>query len=434
MENKGRFSGKRLLVLGGSYSTVDIVKTAQAMGLYVIVTDNSNTGPAKEIANESAMISTADIDALAVFSRGKNINGVFTGASEFNISNALLLCECLSLPFYVSRKYWEIATNKKIFKDYFGQIGLPVAKTLALNPNFLEASLGEIKYPIVVKPVDGCSGQGVFVCRNDQDVMQACEHALNVSKRKQLLFEEFIEGDEISILYTCKNGKMSLSIMGDKYMNESIGRLPLSEAYIFPSKHLSRYVKELNNKVITIFQDDGWNDGVLFIQGKVNETGFTFFEMNYRIGGSNIYKFIAEINQINYLEMCINYSLTGKMLGYDLNQDNPFFDKNCCNLNIYVREGTIGQIIGIDEIKNFDGIIAYDQHFNLGEKVPYSGTLDQIIFRFYVMQDNLIKLKNTIESICNTIEVKNEKGENMLYEFSKLNRDIYFSIDNNSYT
>ena len=55
---------KRLLILGGTSASLDLVKNARKLGLYTIVTDNNTTGVAKEIADETAMVSTADIDAL----------------------------------------------------------------------------------------------------------------------------------------------------------------------------------------------------------------------------------------------------------------------------------------------------------------------------------------------------------------------------------
>ena len=55
-------AGKRLLMLGGTVSTYDFVKMAQEMGVYTIVTDNNpEPGPAKQIADEIAMVSTDDM-------------------------------------------------------------------------------------------------------------------------------------------------------------------------------------------------------------------------------------------------------------------------------------------------------------------------------------------------------------------------------------
>ena len=58
--------GKRLLVLGGTVSTYDVVSHAKELGAYVIVTDYLDGGVSKEIADESYTISTSDLHENAV--------------------------------------------------------------------------------------------------------------------------------------------------------------------------------------------------------------------------------------------------------------------------------------------------------------------------------------------------------------------------------
>ena len=61
-----KMNGKRLLILGGTSASLDLVKNARQMGIYTIVTDPNQTGVAKEIADETALISTADIDGVVI--------------------------------------------------------------------------------------------------------------------------------------------------------------------------------------------------------------------------------------------------------------------------------------------------------------------------------------------------------------------------------
>ena len=99
MVNDSAVKGKRLLVLGGTYSTLDVVQTAKKMGIHTIVTDYLPHGDAKDCADEQAMISTTDFEELGALIKEKHIDGVFTGASEFNIKNMIKLCHMNDLPF-----------------------------------------------------------------------------------------------------------------------------------------------------------------------------------------------------------------------------------------------------------------------------------------------------------------------------------------------
>ena len=107
---------KKLLVLGGTMSTLDVVKTAKHMGIEVTVADYLEDGIAKKEADHAAIISTTDYPALINYIQEHDIDGVFTGASEFNIKNMIELCEKAGLPVYASKEQWDICSNKKRFK------------------------------------------------------------------------------------------------------------------------------------------------------------------------------------------------------------------------------------------------------------------------------------------------------------------------------
>ena len=90
-ETEFRTEGKRLLVLGGT-SAKDIVAQAKRMGVYTIVADFNETNAAKQIADESVIVSTADTEALVQVVKEYRIDGVFSGPSEFNIQQVMKVC------------------------------------------------------------------------------------------------------------------------------------------------------------------------------------------------------------------------------------------------------------------------------------------------------------------------------------------------------
>lgn len=116
---------KKLLVLGGTSASVDLVKTAKKMGVYTIVTDDQDFGVAKEIADETLNISTTDISALARFVKSRKIDGVFCGPSEFNIRNAMKVAHLSRLPFYATEEQWNICSNKESFKELCREFSVP---------------------------------------------------------------------------------------------------------------------------------------------------------------------------------------------------------------------------------------------------------------------------------------------------------------------
>jgi len=117
-------AGRKLLILGGTSASLDLVKNARELGIYTVVTDNNATGVAKEIADEAIGISTVDLDALAEYVKNNGIDGVFCGPSEFNLRNVIALCEREGLPCYTNMQVWDRCANKDVFKSYCRQYGV----------------------------------------------------------------------------------------------------------------------------------------------------------------------------------------------------------------------------------------------------------------------------------------------------------------------
>ena len=130
--------------------------------------------------------------------------------------------------------------------------------------------------------------------------------------------------------------------------------------------------------------------------------------------GFLLHRFTSRINGINYMEMLVNFALTGKMDGYDLSLDNPKFNKYCCNLVLVSKGGVVGKIIGLEEIKKKKSLIAVDKMYDVGDYIEKSGTLRQIHLRFYLIEDTIQELKNSIKEIQDTVKVLDDKGNDML--------------------
>ena len=107
--------GKKLLILGSlPIGTEEIVRYAQKMGIYVIVTDHHpvERSVAKTIADEAWMISLYDFDALEAKCREAGVNGIFCGVNEEYLDIMIELCERLHLPCYLTRENWKYNRNK----------------------------------------------------------------------------------------------------------------------------------------------------------------------------------------------------------------------------------------------------------------------------------------------------------------------------------
>ena len=161
--------------------------------------------------------------------------------------------------------------------------------------------------------------------------------------------------------------------------------------------------------------DLGIKDGSFFMQGFVVDGDIIFFEMGLRLSGGAGYLQIAKQNEINQVEMHLRYALTGKFDGWDLKAcDNPRFKKPACVLVVLLKDGKVGAIDGLEEVRNHKAVHNILQFKHVGDELNARGTLNQVFARIYMIGEDEADLKNTISFVKKTLAIRDENGRNMI--------------------
>lgn len=416
-----KLNGKRLLISGGPALACDIVNKARELGVYTIVTDWYEDSPAKKIADESYMVSTADIDEMVKLAKDKKVDGVFTSFIDSNLQNVRKICERLNFPFYATEEQLEITMDKYKFKQLCREHGVPVVKEFYINEEFNNEDLKNIEFPVILKPVDNSGSRGIVICKDEEELKKGYYKSLSFSKKKLLLIEKYMDFSKpgVNIEYVICDGEVILSAVGDLYVykdgNPSLA--PLTAAVFYPSKRLDEYIKNLDEKVRNMFKSIGLKNGVLYIQSFYDEDGFHFYEMGYRLGGGQSYNIISKINEVNHLEMLINHSLTGVMCDKNTkNKINPKFSKVGLGLFLLINPGKINKIINLEKIKNLPEVVNVMLAYHEGDEILDSavGTTQQVFGRIHLVADDIDSLVKAVQIIQNTLVVEDSNAKNML--------------------
>ncbi len=403
--------GKKLIVLTGCNGASDIIQYAKSKGVYTIATDYNKTSKVKDMADCRYDISTTDIDSICELVKKHNVDGITTGTSETSMYTILEISKRLSVPFYASSEQLEIINNKKKFKDLLIKYDVPVTK------EYYEKS--EIRYPAIVKPVDSSGSKGISICRNEGELSKACKFALKFSRSGQIIIEECVsEFPEVFFNYTIIDGEFSLSCSFDNYKNrDKNGFAGDAVINLYPSRRLQSYIEKAHNNVVNALKSIGLQNGVISIQTFFNGETFLVYEAGYRLGGTQSYIFTNEVNGINHMEMMVNYALTGKMSEKDiLKQDNPFFNRPCCQRNISLKSGMISKIEGIEAIKKIGGVLNVTQVHKEGDVIKNEGARKQLCLRIHIVGDSIEKLSEINDKINSTIDIRDENGNDMVNE------------------
>ena len=192
------FNGKRVLILGANPETISLVDKAKEMGCFTIVTDYDPKAKAKRHADLAADVDAMDVDALEQLARKEKVDGVLLGVAEALSIPYFRLCKRLGLPCFADEEIFGLLTDKFRFKQACRQYGVPVVPEFDVKGG---TDLSAVVYPVVVKPVDGCSSKGISICRNELELKLGIEKALSFSRKKKYLVEKYMTSGEVLMYY-----------------------------------------------------------------------------------------------------------------------------------------------------------------------------------------------------------------------------------------
>lgn len=410
--------GKKLLILGGTNMSCEIVQKAKELGLYVIVADYDENAPAKIIADKASMVSATDVDAVLNLIKEEGIDGILTGFIELLLPFYQQICEKASLPCYATKEQIEIATNKIKFKQLCRDFNIPVVEEFQINLPISNINCQNISYPVLIKPIDNTAGRGISTCSNFDELTKNFDKSLSYSPSKTVIVEKYMPWKEATIFYTAQDGNIFLTAIADRHtQNRQNKSIPLPVAYIFPSEHLKAYIDTLDSEVINMFKSVGIQNGLIFIQSFVKNGNFVFYEMGFRLTGTLEYHILSKTNNINILEHLIRFAITGKMSENPLyNRIVPNTEKFGGNITFLLKPGKIGRIDGESEILELQGVTSCFISYKEGDVIPDRavGTLLQVIARVFFVTNSKLELINVMNAIHSIFRVYSSDGQNML--------------------
>jgi biotin carboxylase len=190
---------KTLLILGAGKEQVAAIAAARAKGIRTIVLDMNPKADGRALADEFHLVSTRDRDAILAFARGYpgKIDGVMTIASDIPHMVAAA-AEVLGV-HHIPRAVAEICVHKLRMKEKLREAGVNVpafARIASLDD--LNAFIGEVGFPVVIKPVDNSGARGVQRLTAGMDIAQALDYSRSFAYGGDVIAEKFVSGLQIS--------------------------------------------------------------------------------------------------------------------------------------------------------------------------------------------------------------------------------------------
>lgn len=410
-------TGKKLLVLGGSRWLLEIVNRAKEMGLTVYVTDNNPLSPCKKVAHKSFNVSAIDVDGVVQLCEEEHIDGVITGFVDMLLPYYAQICERTGLPCYSTREQLELFTNKSAYKALCREYDVPVVEEYDISFENFDDRVGDVRFPVIVKPVDDSGSRGITICTTAEELKEALRHSSDVSHSGKCIVERYMDTDEVMVYWLFDDGQYYVSAIANRHVRHLNGDkvIPSLVGFSLPSNVTEYYVDHIADNVKRMLKAQNIRNGMMFMQCKV-ENGICYvFDIGFRLTGSLEYHIIEELCGYSSLEAMINFAVTGKM-GLNTSLIDPLFDGYGYSVVGQMRPGHIANITGMDEVEKMNGICNIFNMHVAGDTVTEKacGTLMQVCYRIHGVADSKEEIYPCMEKIRNAITIASDDGQNMI--------------------
>src|SRR2546423_2655932 len=173
---------------------------------------NSNPEPVSTYFDASSRLSSEPLDEESVRDVLENETGDGTPAPrvlvQFGGQTAINLAEPLVHAGYTllgsDLRAIDVAEDRDQFSDLLDHLGIPQPPGgIVATPQEAVALASQLGYPVLVRPSFVLGGRAMEICRGPEELLGFAAVAKEISGKKPLLVDKYLEGAEVEVDAIC---------------------------------------------------------------------------------------------------------------------------------------------------------------------------------------------------------------------------------------
>lgn len=398
------------IVLGGTVPHCELIRQLQARDYYVILIDYLPNPPAKAVANEHIQESTLDKDAVLKVAVQRNASLVICGCvDQANITACYVMEKLNRRPPYSYDTALSI-TNKGEMKKVMLENDIPTSRYYYFN-NSNDLDGIDLKFPVIVKPADSNSANGVKKAQDSSELAIYLKSALEISRNKRAIVEEFVEGVEFSAYCYIKNHKAKLLMTAER-LSIMDGEDEVIKCYssVAPARIGKKAEIEAESIATKIAEAYNLDNTPLFFQGIICKDKINVIEFAPRVGGGSCFKTIKENTGFDVIDATIK-----SWLGQQVSFDSWHYPNEVLVVNtVYGKDGVFDKIVGYQNLSNNGVIEAIYPIRSSGETIDNSRASSSRVCFIVVKSNTMLGVVDKIRQIYDEIDVLSTTGNSLL--------------------
>lgn len=283
---------KTILIFGAGLNQLTLIEAARELGLVTIVIDPNNDAPGRKIADYFYRVDGNDYDSTKKIAQKHNISGIVTGQTEKPMRLMARLAQEMGYIFH-SPEVTERSLDKWLMKQALINNNVPCAKGLLFKSNeeISERILSDFIYPIVMKPKDATSSQGVFKVDNYNEILKYRKITESFSKNGEVIVEEFLDGPEYSVESITYQGTTTIVQYTEKFVTPFPYTVEMGHLQPADLNQLERV--SISEIVIAAINAIGIDNSAAHTEVKLTKRGPKIVEIGARLGGDFISSYLV---------------------------------------------------------------------------------------------------------------------------------------------
>ena len=283
-----------LVAPSGSYRIAAYSSAAQALGMPIIVVSNSEHSLVPDIANGITVNfeqPEAALETILAAVENKSVACVLA-TDDSCVELCSRLARCLNLP-HNKTDATLLTQRKDLGRAALARAGCNIPLFQLVSLDTIDASQLTVPYPVVVKPLSLSASRGVIRVNNEAEFISACRRidailesaGANGFKRRHLLVESYIEGQEYAVEGFMIDGEFRLLTIFDK--PEPLSGPYFEETYyLTPSRLSTELQQHLVDEIKKCCRAYGLEQGPVHAEARLSPSGPVLLELAARtIGG-----------------------------------------------------------------------------------------------------------------------------------------------------
>ena len=344
---------KKIMVIGAGIGQYFLAQKIKDRGHYLITVTLPGNQPVIDIADKVCYHDVFDKEGVLAIAREEQIDAVISDQNDTMMPTVAYVAEHMNLPGNNTQQV-NAFCNKNIFRDNCDILGIPVPRHCSMNKVEIPEALKDVPFPWVVKPADSQSSIGVAKVDNKEEYMVALKKAIDLSKNKSAIVEEFFKGHELVAEGFIYKGKYYVLGFADrKYFK--LNNMFIPSQTIFPSlvpQTILKKIEQCESKMSEYIKPDfAIVHSEYLYNPETNE--IRVVESALRGGGVYISSHLVPL----YSGIDINDTLIDCIVGNDVDMEKVMNERNnkaAGYVCFYLPGGTVCKADGIDETRQLD--------------------------------------------------------------------------------